>query len=318
MASFDRHFMRDVRRKSRCLLATAPALAACAVTCSTIVVHAHGILGDRFFPATLTTDDPFAVDELNLPTISCVRNAASGDSAASREIDAGFEFDKEIFPNFALGVSDQYIAQHGVDGGTSAYGWDNLTLTAKYAFWENEPHEAIISAGLKAAIGGTGNKAVSDAFSTLTPTFYFGKGLGDLPESLSALRPLAFTGSIGQTFPTEASTANSLDWGFAVEYSLPYLQQHVADVGLKSPLKDLIPLVEFSLSTDENRDTRGITTGSINPGIIWISKYVQLGAEAMIPINRNSGEHVGFIFQAWIFIDDLFPHAFGHPVFGDH
>ena len=32
--------------------------------------HAHGIVGERFFPATITTDDPFAADELALPTIT--------------------------------------------------------------------------------------------------------------------------------------------------------------------------------------------------------------------------------------------------------
>jgi hypothetical protein len=33
--------------------------------------HGHGIVGPRFFPATIATDDPFAAaDELALPTIS--------------------------------------------------------------------------------------------------------------------------------------------------------------------------------------------------------------------------------------------------------
>jgi len=31
---------------------------------------AHGYAGDRFFPATLATDDPFAASELSLPTVS--------------------------------------------------------------------------------------------------------------------------------------------------------------------------------------------------------------------------------------------------------
>src|SRR5689334_10300576 len=31
---------------------------------------AHGVVGQRFFPATLTTDDPFVADELSLPTVT--------------------------------------------------------------------------------------------------------------------------------------------------------------------------------------------------------------------------------------------------------
>ena len=31
---------------------------------------AHGVLGDRFFPATISSDDPFAADELAFPTIT--------------------------------------------------------------------------------------------------------------------------------------------------------------------------------------------------------------------------------------------------------
>jgi hypothetical protein len=31
---------------------------------------AHGFAGARFFPATITIDDPFVADELSLPTVS--------------------------------------------------------------------------------------------------------------------------------------------------------------------------------------------------------------------------------------------------------
>src|SRR5438045_6833731 len=34
------------------------------------IARAHGFAGSRFFPATLTTDDPFVNDELSLPTVS--------------------------------------------------------------------------------------------------------------------------------------------------------------------------------------------------------------------------------------------------------
>jgi hypothetical protein len=90
----------------------------------------------------------------------------------------------------------------------------------------------------------------------------------------------------------------------------------VKDVGLPKPLRNMIPLVEFAFETGENRADRGRTTGSINPGVLWESRYFQVGAEALIPINRDSERHVGVIIQVWIFLDDLAPGAFGHPIFG--
>jgi hypothetical protein len=291
---------------------------ACAALCAACgsFADAHGIVGDRFFPPTIKTDDPFAVDELALPTISYFKNPSSGDGPASREVDGGFEFDKEIFSHFAMGISDTHAWQNP-DRGRAFEGWDNLSLTAKYQFWQNDPHEMILAVGIESDIGGTGSKNTGDSFSTFTPNFYFGKGFGDLPDPLSALKPFALTGVIGEDFPTGSNDPNALEWGFALEYSLPYLQRHVSDIGLPSPWKDMIPLVEFSMTTTENRGQGGLTSGTINPGVLWETPYFQLGAEALIPVNHESGDHVGFVVQMWIFIDDLFPKYFGHPLFGD-
>src|SRR6185312_16644017 len=132
---------------------------------------AHGYAGDRFFPPTISTDDPFAVDELALPTVSYVKNSGS---PPGYEIDAGFEFDKEIFPRFALGVSDTFVNQH-FDHGPSAHGWDSLSLAAKYELLVNDPHELILSIGVESDLGHTGTSSIgADEFSTLTPRFFFG------------------------------------------------------------------------------------------------------------------------------------------------
>jgi hypothetical protein len=282
--------------------------------CLPKLAQGHGILGDRFFPPTISTDDPFAVDELALPTISLSRNPGN---PASWETDAGFEFDKEILPGFAIGVSDTFVWQKP-DQGSSVHGWSNVTVTGKYQLWTSAQHEAIVSAGLYSHIGGTGNTHVAaSSFSTFAPAIFLGKGFGDLPDSMGALRPLAITSVLDQTFPTSSSDPNAFEYGFAIEYSLPYLMQNVKDIGLPRPLRDMIPLVEFAFSTPENRDQRGLTTGTINPGVLWENPYFQLGIEANIPINGRSGTHVGVIVQMWIYIDDIFPRTFGHPLFGE-
>src|SRR5579872_4689881 len=55
----------------RTMISKLPALGALALAplCWTSGAAAHGIVGDRFFPATLITDDPAVADELSLPTI---------------------------------------------------------------------------------------------------------------------------------------------------------------------------------------------------------------------------------------------------------
>ena len=137
------------------------------------------------------------------------------------------------------------------------------------------------------------------------------------PIPSGSFQPVAVTGVFDNSFPSGSAAANFFDWGFAVEYSLPYLQSHVRDIGLREPFNAMIPLVEFAMSTQENRPGRGITTGTINPGVLYENAYFQLGVEANIPVNHESGAHVGVTIQMWIYIDDIFPRTFGHPLFGE-
>ena len=81
-----------------------------------------------------------------------------------------------------------------------------------------------------------------------------------------------------------------------------------------SLLARLVPLVELSLETPIDRGG-GKTTGTVNPGILLTGQYVQLSAEAIIPVNRDSGHNVGFIAQLHFYIDDIFPQSLGRPVF---
>ena len=286
------------------------------VTFATRACFAHGYEGDRFFPPTIQTDDPFATDELSLPTISIFNNPATSDGTPkTREIDISAEFDKEIFPKFALGISTTYVILKP-QGGVATDGFENLTLSAKYQLWEIPEHEFIFSTGVEWEIGNTGSgKLGGDTFSTFTPTVYFGKGFGDLPDSVPYLKPIAVTGEAGLDLPVKNAGPNAIEWGIAVEYSLPYLEQHVKDTGLPKPFRDMIPLVEIAVTSPLNRGG-GQATGSVNPGVLWESQYCQVGAEAVIPINRNTGPNVGVVFNVQIFIDDLLPKIFGHPIFG--
>ena len=294
---------------------------------------AHGVVGQRFFPATIATDDPFVSDELSLPTLSSVRTNATDDEPSSRESSVSGEFSKRITPDFGLsvGIEHQRLSPRGQP---PASGLGNLELGAKYQFYRNDAHEALLSAGLEWEVGGTGRKAVgADSFSTFTPALFFGKGFGELPDSAAFLKPLALTGSLGVAMPRRASTTtmaldpdtgnavasierhpNVLQLGFAIEYSLPYLQSAVKDIGLPAPLSQIIPLVEVSLQRPLDRVSDRRTTGTVNPGFIWAGRLVQAGVEAVIPIDGASGHGVGIQAQLHFFLDDIFPRSIGRPV----
>ena len=64
---------------------------------------AHCIVGNRFFPATVTVDDPCVADELSLPTVAGFKN---GDDPAADEVDIGGEYSKTITPNFGISFEE--------------------------------------------------------------------------------------------------------------------------------------------------------------------------------------------------------------------
>jgi hypothetical protein len=293
---------------------------------------AHGVAGKRFFPTTLSIEDPFVSDELSF-LFSFLRESGEGDEPPVNAYELEIEYTKRITPNFGISVGDEFIVLDPDDGDTDV-GFGNLEVGAKYQFLLNAPHELVASIGANVSIQDTGNSEESEPFTVISPAIFFGKGLGDLPESLKYLRPLAITGAIGPNFPTDKETrtthvdeetgeieqevelnAVSLSYGFSIQYSLQYLQTYVKDVGLPAPFNRMIVLVEFPFETCLNRGCDGDTTGFINPGLIWFGKYIQLGAEVQIPINDQSGENVGVLGIIHFFIDDLFPNSFGRPIF---
>lgn len=281
---------------------------------------AHGYAGARFFPATIATDDPFVSDELSLPTVSTFRDA--GDPS-TRVTAISIDFSKRITPRFGVGFGESYQFVNP-DGSPGTVGWDNLELSAKYLAFESDAHETLLSFGVDAVVGNTGTaRAGAEPTSVVSPGVFFGKGMGDL--STGWLRPVALTGVVSYDLPVRASVTTNgdternpqvLNTGLAVEYSLPYLQSQVRDVGLGAPFDRLIPLVELALSTPMDRGQGGRTTGTVNPGVLWIGQTMQVGLEAVIPVNDRTGNGVGVVFQLHWFLDDLLPHSLGAPLFG--
>jgi len=270
---------------------------------------AHGIVGDRFFPATLATDDPAVADELTLPQVDVSKTP---DDPPATEVDLSGEWSKRITPNFGVSLDGAWTDLE-TPGGGHVGGFQNLGTTFKYQALTDAPHELMVSVGLEAEWGGTGAERVgAERTTTLTPTLYFGKGANELPDSLWWAKPLALTGVIGYAVPLAHDAPRALESGFALEYSFRYLSAHVRDVGLPAFVNQLTPLVEVQLETPIA--DRQPSTGTINPGVIWSGRRVQFGLEAMAPINRASGRTVGAVFQVHWFLDDIFPQGLGRPI----
>lgn len=277
--------------------------------------QAHGVIGKRFIPSTLAVDDPFPSDEIDLFTFN--RGPQNRDG---RQTSFGFEFGKRLTPDFAIGIGWEYRLFDPRDSDErKTSGAGNPEFSLKYSSFRSLEHETIISAGLGIEAGGVGPNRVAERVTTIAPTFLFGKGLGDLPDSLPYLKPFSLTGSLAVNNPTNRTTGSgndkehnptTVDYGLAVIYSIPYLQSFVKDVGLGAPFDRMFPLVEFNLSTNVSSPDKGQTTAVANPGLIWAGRYVQLGVEAQVPMNNAAGKNAGVRALVHVFIDDIWPNIF--------
>lgn len=292
----------------RSLVAALAGLAIIAVP--TTGALAHAVCGNRVFPATLTLDDPGIADELSLPTIQYT--PIPGGAVTSY----GFEWDKTITPSIGFGIQGGYVVQHLA--GANAQGWDNLAATLKGQILCDESREFMLSVGIERDFNNTGSGQLRrydaiENISTTTPTLYFGKGFGDLP--VGWLRPFAITGVVGyEVSDRPALSLSQVDYAMSLQYSLPYLNQHVRAIGLPGFFTHLVPTVEIAMSTP---DRGGTATGTISPGLFYEAATWQVGAEAVIPINTTTRrtQGTGFIMQFHLFLDDLLPNSLGRPLF---
>ena len=311
-------------------------LCGCLATAST--TQAHVVAGDRVFPVTLTFDDPGVADEVSIPAFGYSRQGAQGGSGPTHEYDFGFEYDKTITPNTALIFNDGYNVLQ-TNGAKTETGFENIFITGKWQAYTNAPHEFVVSLGLIRELGGTSTIHIGgDQYGSTQPTGYFGKGFGDLPIGFA--RPLAITGELGYVIADHklkafeqapaANVTNPLNSGVAaqfnngnnnawsgslsVQYSVPYLQSQVKDVGLRGVFANLIPIVEVDWTSPASTPSSQGTTWTIAPGVIYLAQWGELGVEALIPANRTTGTTVGAVALVHFFLDDLMPNTLGKPL----
>jgi hypothetical protein len=305
-----------------------PAALVAAAALSAPPAFAHGFAGAHMFVSTLILDDPNVADEASLPTF--VYQPQPNDGGAISNLYAmQFEFDKRITENFGFAINDGYDWLTR-PGDKTANGWENLSLTLKYKPYVSAEHEFMMSVGVvrnfarTGANGTNGATLDNDDSGSTAPTFYFGKGFGDLP--IGWARAFAITGELSyqiadkklkaldNTGDFNNGTSNAWSGGLSLQYSIRYLSAQVKDFGLPEFINRLTPLVEVAWSSPASQPNQGATQYLIAPGINYTATDYAWGIEALIPGNKATGSHVGFIAQFHLYFDDLFPNSLGKPI----
>lgn len=267
--------------------------------------RAHAVAGQRLFPSTLNFDDPGIGAELPF-VFSHIR----ADGVTRNTL--GIAVTKPITPGFSLLAETDYGSTTQA-GAPAVRGWSNVAIGGVWQLYRNAATESIGSFSISRSFAHTGSRATRDDFSTWSPEFDFGQGLGNAHAAW--LRPFAVTGAIGLDLPNDRHEPRMLNWGLSLQYSIPYLQDFVKYAGIKAPFDKLIPIIELPMQTCLDRGCSGQTTGYVAPGVIWISRYVQWGVELQVPVNRRTGNSVGVMFGVDLYLDDLAAHGFGQPLF---
>lgn len=257
---------------------------ASAVLVASQTAQAHGIAGNRFFPGTLTFDDPAVSDEAVLPNVSHLNHPDGGGDVTDNRIN--WSFTRLLPPTVGVAIDNSWIARNW--GVTQRGGFDVTNVGLKWEVYRNNPHEALLAASLLWGIGNSGAKGVdAKAPNTIKPGIFFGQGFGDLPDSFSWLRPFGVTGAVvlehptggissnlgfdpvtGQLGPMLTRNVDILHWGFAVEFSTLYLtSQFTGGPPKGEPLNQFVPLVEFAFDSAPGRKS----VATMNPGLSYVA-----------------------------------------------
>lgn len=275
---------------------------------------AYTSVGDRQFPAFVLIPQIAPSDALYLQGASYPDQSDDLPTSSVTERTFYGEFDKTITEDLSVGVVDGW-GSLGQVGGKPNYGWQNFQALIRYRAYESEPHEFLFTVGAVREFGGTGAEGVEALpWGATTPTLAFGKGLGDL--DIGVLRPFEIAGTLGYQLSDSAPRPNLLLTGFAIGYSMPYLESEVQTLALPQFLRGLTPLVEFLFVNPMGRAYGNDPTGTIAPGFNYAGEGWEVNANLLVPTTRATALGLGVRAQLTISLDYFFSNTIGRPLFG--
>jgi len=257
----------------------------------------------RDFPKTLIFDEPGIDDEVSLPTVLFVPQDGA------HEADVEFELDKRLTTRLSLQINVGYTELARI-GEASAGGWQDSTAALKLIVFADRAMEQLVSLSVTRAFGASGARRVgsADVGSTL-PALNFGQGFAAL-AAMPLLRPLAVTGVAGMLVPDSGrdGAVRQALLSASLQYSFDVLARSGGDVRVPGFMRPLIPIVEFSYATP------AAAHATLAPGLIYSGGGYQVAAEALVPLTRASGTHVGMIAQLNISLSVLGIAALTRPL----
>ena len=210
-----------------------------------------------------------------------------------------------------------------------------MEVSLKYVFFKSDEHETLLSAGVSWDVGGTGSKKVgAESFDTVTPTLFFGKGFGDLPDSLDYVKPFAVTGSIGLALPTRRYNEIRRPRTTAPSPSEQGEEHHLGAVGLLVSVQPAIspelrarrrPAAAAQPDDPDRRagagdahqrsqDHAGPRARSI-PASSGSASTSSSGSRPSCRSTRPPGKNVGVLGQVHFYLDDILPQVFSWTPF---
>jgi len=323
------HYYLSLYKESKMNMKLIYWVGALAMLSATQFVEAHAIAGNRYFPGTITFDDPAVADELIIPAWARYSQPNYDDNVVDNS--AAWAFARLLTPTTAIGIDGGYT--HRNWGPEQTTGKTQVHVSVKTEVVRDEPDEFLAAASLAWGIGGSGSEKVGgNTPNTVAAGVYIGKGFGNLSDDWAAFRPFGITGaavietpvsnesvsnltinpSTNSLYPTTTQKGTVLHWGFALEYSTLYLTDWFnGQPPSEEPLHQWVPLVEFAFDSSQGHKT----TGTINPGISYVAQTWQIAIEAVRPLNDQYNHGIGVRAQLLLFLDDLLPSLFSNPVF---
>jgi hypothetical protein len=232
------------------------------------------------------------------------------------ETDVSVELDKRITERISVQINSGYSVV-GRPGASSLAGWQNLEVTLKGIVLDDAAAERLVSFSLSREFGGTGAERVGGGgASSTTAAVNFGQGFGGFAVG-PLVRPFAVTGSAGYLVPDRSAAPARDPQLLLLDASLQY-SLGVLLAGRDAPafMGKLIPIVEFTY-TLPTTDASGSDArrGTLAPGLIYAGDGYQLAVEALVPLTRATGTHVGIVGQLNLSLGWLGWAALTRPLF---
>jgi hypothetical protein len=271
---------------------------------------AHGVVGQRLFI------EPFITEDVNPKNEFVIARPEWDHGSDAKSLSLGFGLEKKLTDTLSITLDSEWdsVSPNPPDE-PQATGFNNLGITLKDAFYISPEHEGIVSAALEATapVGSASVGAEQDW--SFKPFLLCGKGFGDLPAFLRYVRPLAVQCDAGFEISIDHARTTTLAYDMAWQYSIPYLQSFVYDLGLGWPFNDLIAVTEFNFEHVMHGEDSGQSRYFTTPGIVYMDRYVEVGVAGRFPLTGQAHQEInwGVVGIVDLFIDDIFPPSKWQP-----